>query len=60
MKKIKAGLKFKFRGKQVRVVEYNGWHGNWWIRALEPVYGYAKGEEFTLTDSTIQKYINEK
>ena len=58
MKKIKTGMRFTFRDMTVRVCEYNVWQGNWWVLALTTGYGYKKGDEFTLTERTIKKYLD--
>jgi len=51
---------FKYHGARVKVIEQNKWQNNYWVRALEPVKGYDRGEEFTLTRKTIMKYLEKK
>ena len=55
-----------YKGKKVKVMEkeentvytlYTGSRDQWWVRALEPVEGHDKGDEFMLREAQIKKAL---
>jgi len=55
------GQTILYKGKQVKVVEeakgFVTKDGGFWCRALEPVDGFKKGEELTVSRATVYKQL---
>ena len=56
------GKVIPYRGKRVEVVEKaTGFakepNKSYWVRALEPVAGYAAGEEFTVSAKFVKRQL---
>ena len=56
-----VGRTIRYRGKKVKIVEeatgFVSGPKRYWVRALEPVAGYEKGEEFCVTAEYVKRQL---